>query len=138
MAITTIHTALMKKGTSTYEKLICIKDYSGFNETQEEVETTTLCDEQRTYIGGLKSNDSKTFTCNYTATDYSTLKALENSEQEYALWFGVDSSGDPDGSEGKFSFKGYLSVGLSDGDVGSVREMTITIIPSTAITFEAQ
>ena len=101
------------------------------------LETTTLSDKMQTYIPGIQSIDALEFTANYTKTDFTTLKALEGQEKEFAVWFGASDSGGtltPDGSDGKFEFKGQLSVFPVGGGVNEVVDMTITIAPSTPIT----
>lgn len=72
--------------------------------------------------------------------DFQTLKGLEGQEKDYAVWFGGSGSAGsltPDGSNGKFSFKGQLSVFPVGGGVNEVVDMSITIAPSTPITFAA-
>ena len=44
----------------------------------------------------------------------------------------------PTGSDGKFSFEGQLSVFAVGAGANEVRDMTITIAPSTPIKFEEQ
>ena len=63
---------------------------------------------------------------------------LKNQEENYAVWFGGTESGGtvtPSGNKGKFSFKEYLDVFVSGAGVNEVRNMTITIAPSTPISF---
>ena len=138
MAISTYKVFLMKKGEgSTYTKLIDIKDFPDLGGSPELLETTTLSDKMQTYIPGIQSNDALEFTTNYTKTDYETLAALADTEADYAVWFGgMEAEGvvTPDGSNGKFSFKGKLSVHVNGGGVNEVVDMTITITPSTVIT----
>lgn len=138
MAISTYKVFLMKKGDgSTYTKLIDIKDFPDLGGSPELLETTTLSDKMQTYIPGIQSNDALEFTTNYTKEDYTTLAALADTETDYAVWFGgTESEGvvTPDGSNGKFSFKGKLSVHVNGGGVNEVVDMTITIVPSTVIT----
>ena len=137
MAISTYKVFLMKKSSSTYEKLVDIKDFPDLGGAPEMLETTTLSDKMQTYIPGIQSNDALEFTANYTKEDYETLKALEGTESDYAVWFGGTESGGvatPDGSNGKFEFKGQLSVHVVGGGVNEVVDMTITIAPSTIIT----
>lgn len=139
MAISTIHTALMKgTGTSTitYSKLICISSFPDLGAAPEQIDVTTLCDEMRHYIPGVQDTGALEFNAFYTASDYSTLKALEGTDTPYAVWFG-DNNGTPDGHNGKFSFKGDLRVTLDGGGVNDPVSMTITIYPSTDITFAA-
>ena len=111
-------------------ELLCIKSYGGFDETKEELETTTMCDEAHTYIEGLKANSSKTFTANYDKQDYAKVKALEGTQLRVELWFNEN------GADGKFGMSGLISVSINDGDVNAVREMTITVVPQTEVDFE--
>ena len=132
MAISTYGVYLMKKGASAYEKLIDIKDFPDLGGAPEMLETTTLSDSMQTYISGIQGSDAIEFTANYTKADYSAIKALENTETEFAVYFGA-TNGTPDGSNGKFEFKGYASVRVNGGGVNEVVGMTISIAPSTAI-----
>lgn len=139
MAISTYKIFLMKKTGENWEKLIDIKDFPDLGGSPELLETTTLSDRMQTYIPGIQSLDALEFTANYTKADYTSLKALEGVENEYAVWFGGTESGEtvtPTGSEGKFKFTGALSVYASGGGVNEVVGMTITIAPSTPITME--
>ena len=137
MAISTYKIFLMMKDTSTYQKLVDITDFPDLGGAPEMLETTTLSDKMQTYIPGIQSIDALEFTANYTKTDFTTLKALEGQEKEYAVWFGASNNSGtltPDGSDGKFEFKGQLSVFPVGGGVNEVVDMTITIAPSTPIT----
>ena len=92
----------------------------------------------QTYIAGIQSNEGLSFTANYTKADFSALKALEGKTEKYAVWFGGTESNNevtPDGSDGKFSFEGQLSVYPVGGGVNEVVDMNITIAPSTVIDF---
>lgn len=142
MAISTYKVFLMKKENagSTWKKLVDIKDFPDLGGSPEMLETTTLSDNMQTYIPGVQSLDALEFTANYTKTDFDSLKALENKEDEYAVWFGGTAGGDtitPDGKDGKFKFKGQLSVYPVGGGVNEVVDMKITIAPSTPITVDA-
>ena len=101
------------------------------------LETTTLSDKMQTYIPGIQSLDALEFTANYTKADFTRLKALEGKEESYAVWFGgeeTDGTLTPNGSDGKFEFKGQLSAFPVGGGVNEVVDMTVTIAPSTPIT----
>ena len=143
MAISTYKVFLMKRADSsgdTWGKLVDITEFPDLGGEPEMLETTTLSDNMQTYIAGIQSLDGLTFTANYDKEDFQTLKALEGKENDYAVWFG--GTGDagsltPDGSNGKFSFKGQLSVFPVGGGVNEVVDMSITIAPSTPITFAA-
>lgn len=123
---------------SDYEKLVDIKSYPDLGGAPELLETTTLSDKMRTNILGIQANENMDFTCNYTKEDYSKIQALEGTEQDLAVWFGGTESGGvvtPTGSEGKFSFKGNVSVYANGAEVNAVRDMTVTAAASTPITF---
>lgn len=139
MAISTYKIFLMKgTGTTpTWEKLIDIKDFPDLGGAPEMLETTTLSDGSQTYIMGIQNLEALEFTANYTKTDYATLAALAGVETDYAVWFGGTEAGGvvtPDGSDGKFAFKGQISVYVEGGGVNEVVDMIITIAPSTVIT----
>lgn len=141
MAISTYKVFLMKgtssSGSTTYTKLVDIKDFPDLGGAPEMLETTTTSDKMQTFIAGIQTTEALEFTANYDKTDYATLAALEGSTEKYAVWFGGSESGGtvtPDGSEGKFSFDGQLSVYTNGGGVNEVVDMTITIAPSSVIT----
>ena len=139
MASSTYKTFLMKKGSGDtgYVKLVDIKDFPDLGGAPEMIETTTLSDSMQTYIEGIQSSDALEFTINYDLTTYETLLALKGTETEFAVWFGgTESNGavTPTGDEGKFNFKGYLSVRVLGKGVNEVKEATISIAPSTPIT----
>lgn len=143
MAISTYKIFLMKKDDSeeTWEKLIDIKDFPDLGGAPEMLETTTLSDPMQTYIAGIQSLDSLEFNANYTKEDFTKLKALEGAEHDYAVWFGGTEAGSvltPTGDDGKFLFKGQLSVFPVGSGTNEVVGMTITIAPSTPITVDAE
>lgn len=141
MATLTKKSFLMYKPSTTFQKLVDIKDYPDFKQAPDTVQTTTLSDLMHTYIPGLDDpGGAMAFTANYDGNVYSTLEGLKDVEQDLALWLGGTESGGvatPTGSDGKFDFKGYVTVRLTGKGVGEVREMEIDVIPSSAITFTA-
>lgn len=145
MAISTYKSFLMKgtesSSSTTYAKLIDVKNFSDLGKPPEQIDVTTLSDSMRHYIPGIEDvGGGITFVANYTAADFTTLKALADTETPYAVWFGGTVSAGvatPTGSDGKFSFKGYLHVTKNGGEVNAAQEMTITIFPTTDITFSA-
>lgn len=139
MAISTYKIYLMRKVNGIYKKLIDIKDFPDLGGSPEMLETTTLSDSMQTYIAGIQSLDALEFSANYDKANYTALKALEGVENDFAVWFGgLSAGGDvlPDGSDGKFYFKGELSVFPTGGGVNEVVGMTITIAPSTSIAMD--
>lgn len=140
MAISTYKVFLMHKaaGEEAFSKLLDIKEFPDLGGEPEMLETTTLSDNMQTYIPGIQSLDGLSFTANYDKEQFKTLKALEGKDEEYAVWFGGTETGGvltPDGSNGKFSFTGQLSVYPVGGGVNEVVDMNISIAPSTPIQF---
>lgn len=125
-------------GTS-YTSLCPIKDYPDFLNDVNTIDVTSLQNANHVYIQGLlDAGADMTFTANYRAIDYATIKALANTEQYLAIWFGGTAAGGtvtPDGSDGKWQFKGYISVGIVGKGVDEAREMQIHVTPTTDITF---
>ena len=128
MAVSTIGTVL-KFGTtaSALTKLCPIKSYPDLIGEPNLLETTTLDDEQQTYINGVKSADNMQFECNYDSTTWNTLKANEGVAGYFALEFGDD------GEDGIFTWQGAYTLGLPSAGVDEVRNMTINIAPSTPV-----
>lgn len=138
MATNTYQSYLMKSTNGTsYAKLVDIKTFPDIGGNSDGLETTTLSDASQTYISGIIQIDASglQFTCNYDKTDYTTLNGLKDQENYYGLYFGVNSSSQPDGSLGKWTFKGYLDVGLVGKGVNEVREMNVNIRPTTSVSF---
>ena len=142
MATSTYKTFLMHKGSSesAYQKLVDITEFPDLGGEPEFLDTTTLSDKMRTFILGIQNNEGMVFSANYDKSDYTALKALEGQEEDYAVWFGGTEAQDgtvtPSGTDGKFSFKGQLSVRVTGAAVNEVRGMSISIAPSTTIAFE--
>ena len=137
MAISTYKSFLMTKKTSTWEKLIDIKSFPDLGGAPELLETTTLSDGMTTNIMGIQSLDALEFECNYTKEDYTKLKAMEGTTADFAVWLGGSVAGNtvtPTGADGKFEFKGQLSVFVNGGGVNEVVNMTVSIAASTPIT----
>jgi hypothetical protein len=131
MAISTYGITLMHKVEgATYAVLAFIKDFPDLGGTPEMLETTTLSDNMQTYIPGVQSLDALEFTANYDLDDFRKIKAMEGVETDFAVYFGEE------GVNGKFMFKGQVSVFPVGGGVNAVVDMKITIAPSTPITFE--
>ena len=140
MASSTYKTYLMYKKDATYEKLVDIKDFPDLGGSPEMLETTTLSDSMQTFVEGIQSSDAMEFTINYDLATYETLMAMKGKETEFAVWFGgTEAEGvvTPTGADGKFEFKGYLSVRVTGKGVNEVKEATISIAPSTPITLAA-
>lgn len=136
MATSSYKTFLMHKKADAYEKLVDIKDFPDLGGSPESLETTTLSDSMQTFIEGIQSQDALEFNINYDLETYKTISAMKGIETEFAVWFGGDESGGtltPTGDEGKFKFKGYISIRVAGKGVNEVKEAVLSIAPSTPI-----
>jgi len=135
MARTTENTFLMVGSSATppvWTKLVDIKEFPDLGGAPNTVDVTTLTDHQRVYLLGLKDPGILEFTCNYDSSDYATL-ASTTGNTHFAVWFGVDANGDPDGNAGKFEFDGELTVWVKGGSVEAAVDMGVAIATSTEI-----
>ena len=138
MAENTSLTFLMKgsgTGTLTWTKLVDIKSYPDNKQARPTLDATTLSDTAKKYIFDIDDPGSSgmDFTCNYDATNYATILAMEGTETDLAIWLGgtvSDGVATPTGSSGKFVGKGYVTVRLSGGQVSAVREMIVNVAPT--------
>ena len=132
-AISTFQANLMAgsgTGTITWARLVEIKDFPDLWGAPEPLDKTTTSDPMYTYIEGIKANEQKSFTCNYNATDFAKIKALEGVETPVAIWFGASNTGGvytPDGSLGKFEGRALINVYINGGAVNEVVNMTVTL-----------
>jgi hypothetical protein len=127
----------MHKDGDEYKKLVDIKDFPDLGGAPEMLETTTLSDSMQTYIEGIQSLDALEFNINYTLEVYETIMAMKGVETEFAVWFGGTDGENPTGADGKFEFKGYISIRVTGKGVNEVREAVLSIAPSTPITLGA-
>lgn len=131
-AVSTIGTILkFGEAAASLSQLCKIKGYPALGGEPEQIETTDLEDKQQTYVPGVQSMDSMQFTANYTKESYAAVKAKEGTPGYYQLEFG-DA-----GKDGIFSWQGQHFVFVNEGEVNGVREMTITVSPSSEIKNEA-
>lgn len=134
MAISSYQTYLMYKTGGSWVNLVPIRTKPSLRDAPELLDTTTMSDANYTYIFGLQTTGAKEFQINYTKAAFTTISGLTG-EQDLAVWFGDDGSGNPDGHNGKFTFKGYLSIAIDESNVNEVQTATITVAISSAITF---
>ena len=141
MAVSTYLTFLMHKGSTAteYTKLCDITSTPDIGNPPNMLETTTLTDGMQTFIPGIKQlGDGLQFGANYDKSTYTTLSGLEGSDEHYAIWKGGSVTGatvTPTGTDGKWSFDGRLTVTVNGGGVDEVLGMTISIAPSTVVSF---
>jgi hypothetical protein len=128
MAMSTYGTKF-KYGATSPDKELAIKSYPEILAKRSALETTTLSDDAKTYIAGIRETpDSLAFTMNYDATVFAEINAL-TAVQKCALEFS-DGSG--------FEFDGYLSASNNAGEVNAVAEMTVSVMPASVPTFKAK
>lgn len=116
----------------TYVALTNLQNIPDLGGTADSIEITTFDDGAHTYMEGLKNfGDSVDFTFLYEATQFATLNALSGE----VFW----QVGIPDGSNGAIDtvceFKGACSVGLVSVGTNSPITYTLSIKPSTEMTF---
>lgn len=141
MAMNTYMTFLMQSTNGTSYTSICpIKDYPDFLNDVNTIDVTSLQNAMHVYIKGLlDTGGDMAFTANYTPTDYQTVKALDDGAAKHlGIWFGGTVAGStvtPSGTDGKWQFDGYVTVGVVGKGVDDAREMTIHVTPTTDMTF---
>ena len=127
MAISTYGTTF-KYGATSADKELVIKSYPQVLAKRAALETTTMKDDAKTYIAGVRETpDSLDFTMNYDAEVFAEINALA-AVQKCELAFS-------DGS--KFTFDGYPSASNGEGSVNAVAEMTVSVMPATVPVFSA-
>lgn len=140
--ISTYQTYLMyKAGTAEWAKVIDITSFPDLVPPKEQIDITTLSDYMRVYINGIGDTGGEmSFGANYTAENYAAVNALEGHVYQYAVWFGAtgaQGAETPDGHNGKFTWSGDISAGISGGGVNEAVGMTVNCTPSTVVTFAA-
>ncbi len=128
---------LMHKPSAAWVKLIDIRDFPDLQGDPNPLDTTTLSDKAETQIPGIKRSGEKKFIALYDKTNYNTLKGFAGSLKEVGLWFGASALGEPNGSNGKFEGKGYISVKVLGKGVDEVLEMEITVAMQEAFTYQS-
>lgn len=130
---------LMRKTEENYEKLVDIVDMPDVGADDDELEITTLSDGQHIFMPGIKGSSSMNFTINHDYETFKKIDALQGQELDLAVWLGFSGSFGaevPDGSDGKWQFKGYVSIRKNGQSVGDVPQDTVRVTPSSAIKFE--
>ena len=131
----TIDTFLCKgtdSGSSvSYSILLPIKEYPDLGGEPESIDVTTLSDHIRHSVPGIQDVDTLAFTCNYDKADMATVNALSGTDTKFAVVFGANSSGTPDGHDGIVTFTGDACAFVTGAGVNDAREMTVSIALSS-------
>lgn len=127
-AVSTIGTILETSADGTaWTKLCKIKSYPALGGAPEQLESTDLEDEVKTFVPGVQAMDAMEFKANYTLESYNSVKTKANTPLKYRLKMGEN------GKDGVASWEGQHSVYVNEGEVNGIREMTISVSPSTKI-----
>ncbi len=116
------------------EKVIDIKSYPDLGGEPNMIEVTTLSDSVQRQIKGIQKLDSMKFTANYTKADKAKLDTLEKKGEAewWAVVFGCDDNGTPDGHDGITVWQGGISSYISSGDTDAAKEIQIVVSTVTA------
>lgn len=129
---------LMYQNNTTWEKLVDVKEIPALGGSPEKLQTTTLSNKRHTYTEGIQETEDQVFRANYIKADYDKIEAMsDGTEHNFAVWLGGDETNGvltPTGDDGKWSFSGMISVYLDGFGVNEVKDMVITITPTTEIT----
>ena len=131
MALSTYKTYLLQgtKGSGTLTKLVDIVSAPDLGGDPELIDVTTLSDAMQLFILGIQSNDGLSFEANYEHADFAKIKALVGVEQSFAIALGSLT-----GTDGYYTFDGFIDVYIAGAGVNEKRSMNITIAPTTEIT----
>lgn len=128
MAMSALNT-VFKYGSTSPDKEVVIKDVPQIMAKRSSLETTTLKDDARTYIQGIRETaESFDFTANYDATVFGELNEVEG-VQKCAVIYG-DGSG--------YTFDAYISAAVNEAAVDAVLEMTVSATPTTVPVWAAK
>lgn len=128
MAMSAFNTVL-KYGAESPTTELVIKDTPVIMAKRSSLETTTLVDDARTYIPGIReTSESFDFTANYDSEVFATLNTLTET-QKCALVYS-DGSG--------YTWDGKISVSVNEAAVDAVLEMTISITPESVPVWAAK
>ena len=142
--ISTYKTYLMymtSSASTTYTKLVDIKNFPDLGGEPERIDVTTLSDPIRQYVPGVQDLSSFTFNCNYIAQDYQTINTMNETGGQYnfAIWVGATTSNNvdtPTGENGQWEFTASIMCFKAGGDVNAAQDMTVVLFPSTNFKFK--
>lgn len=122
MAAMSAYNTVLKYGADSPTTPIVIKDTPVIMAKRSSLETTTLSDDARCYIPGIReTSESFDFTANYDSEVFATLNGLD-ATQKCALVYS-DGSG--------YTWDGKISASVNEAAVDAVLEMTISITPES-------
>lgn len=128
MAMSAFNT-VFKYGSDSPSTEVVVKDVPQIMAKRSSLETTTLKDDSRTYIQGIReTSESFDFTANYDATVFGALNELEEVQKCAVIY--SDGSG--------YTWDGYISAAVNEAAVDAVLEMTVSVTPTTVPVWAAK
>lgn len=121
---------------------ICLTDVPDIGGTPSRIETTTLCDKQKTYIQGIEdAGESLDFTANYVHNAFVAMKKHLVGELPIKVVFGgistdtIEGTTQLSGNQGCAYFNGEVNVSINGFGVDEVVPMTISITISSEVKY---
>lgn len=105
-----------------------IKDFPDMGSDPETIDVTTLYDDQFKYIAGIKGSGALSFNANYDKSIFTKIEARNAAGEAVACTLTLQ-----DGSTLKWD--GFISGRITGKGVNEGVEMSVTIVPSSGITF---
>lgn len=121
---------------------ICLTDVPDIGGTPSRIETTTLCDKQKTYIQGIEdAGESLDFTANYVHNAFVAMKTNLVGTLPIKVVFGgistatIEGTTQLSGKQGCAYFNGEVNVSIGSFGVDEVVPMTISITISSEVKY---
>ena len=117
--------------TSSYTDLSNLQEIPDLGGNADSIDVTTLADSAYVYVNGLKNNgDNLAFKFLYDATQFATLTGFGDTKKAWKVTLPTDG-----GSAKTCSFEGTCAVVFDGVGVNSALTYTLSIKPSTALTW---
>ena len=117
--------------TTTYTDLTNLQEIPDLGGTSDSIDVTTLADSAYVYINGLKNNgDNLGFKFLYDATQFTTLAGFGDTKKAWKVSLPADGA-----TTKTCTFEGTCSVVFDGVGVNSALTYTLSIKPSTAMTW---
>ena len=116
-------------GASSPTTEVVVKNVPQIMAKRSNLETTTLKDDSRTFIQGIReSAESFDFTANYDATVFGELNELTEPQKCAVIY--SDGSG--------YTWEGLISAAVSEAAVDAVLEMVVSVTPTSVPVWAAE
>lgn len=123
------------KVTVDSQEVVGVTDIPALGASPEKIDVTTLADESRKYINGVKDFGDLEFSCLYDPApeggiNYAGLKAMEGAGAKDIVVELKDGS--------KFTFSGEVAVAMGEAAVNAAMTFTLSVALTGEIEFEAK